>query len=138
MKQLAVEYFKKGYSCSESIVQAAIDKGYLPQEFLSVASPFSGGMSVRCLCGAISGAHIVIGYLFGKSSSSDGLLARSFAKEFNESFAKSHKANCCKVLSAGFDFHSPERKSHCLNLIFDSAQILEDIIKKSDIKHIIS
>ena len=31
MKELAVKYFMEGYSCSESIVKAAADKGYIGQ-----------------------------------------------------------------------------------------------------------
>ena len=56
-------------------------------------------------------------------------IARALAKEFNETFAQKYKVNCCKVLSAGFDFHSPERKQHCSGMVSDCAVILEDIIK---------
>ena len=47
-----------------------------------------------------------------------------------EEFKKTHKATCCRVLSAGFDFHSPERKSHCTNMVYDCAKILENILEK--------
>lgn len=129
MKNIAGEYFKKGYSCSESIVQSAIDKGYAPKELLCAATPFSGGMGVRCLCGAVAGTELVIGSMFGKTSDRDGMKARAIAKEFNEKFAEKHKVNCCKVLSAGFDFHSPERKQHCLKLVQETAELAEEIIK---------
>jgi len=129
MKNAAVGYFKKGYSCSESVVQAAIDKGYAQKELLNAATSFSGGMGIRCLCGAVAGAQLVIGSMFGKNENRDGMKARALAKEFNEIFAKKYKVNCCKVLSAGFDFHSPERKSHCLNMVNDASEIVENLIK---------
>lgn len=129
MKNIAGEYFKKGYSCSESIVQAAIDKGYAPKELLCAATPFSGGMGVRCLCGAVAGSQIVIGSMFGKTENRDGMKARAIAKRFNEKFAEAHKVNCCKVLSAGFDFHSPERKQNCLKLVQEAAELVEETIK---------
>ncbi|MBQ3642851.1 C_GCAxxG_C_C family protein [bacterium] len=130
MKEIAVKYFLSGYSCSESVVQAAVDKGYISQDLLSVATSFSGGMGVRCLCGAVAGAQIVIGAMFGKSKTSDGMKARALAKQFNETFAQKYKVNCCKVLSAGFkDFHSPERKQHCTSMVNDSCEILEEILK---------
>ena len=129
MKELAVKYFMEGYSCSEAMVQAAADKGYISQEALSIATSFSGGMGVRCLCGAVAGSQMVIGSMYGKSSERDGKKARALAKEFNETFAQKYKVNCCKVLSAGFDFHSPERKQHCSGMVSDCAVILEDIIK---------
>ena len=64
----AVEYFNQGYSCSESIVMEAIEKGLVPKELLPVATSFSGGMGSGCLCGAIAGSQIVLGYLFGKEN----------------------------------------------------------------------
>ena len=129
MKELAVKYFMEGYSCSEAMVQAAADKGYISQEALSIATSFSGGMGVRCLCGAVAGSQMVIGSMYGKNVERDGKKARALAKEFNETFAQKYKVNCCKVLSAGFDFHSPERKQHCSGMVSDCAVILEDIIK---------
>ena len=130
MEKTAVNYFLSGYSCSESVVQAAIDKGYISKDLLSVATSFSGGMGVRCLCGAVAGAQIVIGGLYGKNSDRDGLKARALAKQFNEKFAQKYKVNCCKVLSAGFkDFHSPERKQHCTSMVSDSIKILEEILE---------
>lgn len=129
MKEKAVKYFLEGYSCSEAVVQSAIDKGYVSQETLSIATSFSGGMGVRCLCGAVAGSQIVIGALFGKNNERDGKQARLLAKEFNETFQAKYKVNCCKVLSAGFDFHSPERKQHCAKMVEDCAIILENIVK---------
>ena len=131
MKELATKYFMEGYSCSEAVVQAAADKGYISQEALSIATSFSGGMGVRCLCGAVAGSQMVIGAMFGKNNERDGKLARVCAKEFNEKFQEKYKVNCCKVLSSGFEFHSPERKEHCKSMVYDSVNILEEIIKKN-------
>ncbi len=135
MEKIAVDYFLKGYSCSESVVQAAIDKGYAPKELLSSATPFSGGMGVRCLCGAVAGAMLVIGSNFGKNDERDGMQARAMAKQYNEKFSQKYKVNCCKVLSAGFkDFHSPERKHHCCSMVNDSCVILEELLKENKVK----
>jgi len=132
MKDTAVKYFLEGYSCSESVVQAAIDKGYAPKELLSAATPFSGGMGVRCLCGAVAGSMLVIGSIYGKNTDRDGMKARALAKQFNEKFSEKYKVNCCKVLSAGFkDFHSTERKHHCCSMVNDSCEILENLLKEN-------
>ncbi len=131
MKEKAVNYFKNGYSCSESVVQAAIDKGYVNEDLLSAASSFSGGMGVRCLCGAVAGAQLVFGAMFGrKNNVRDGLKARALAKNFNEEFMKKYKVNCCKVLSAGFEFSSPERKQHCAQMVEYCAQLTDSMIKQ--------
>ncbi len=127
LKQKAVENFRNGYSCSESIVKAAIDEGLIPADFLPCATSFSGGMGHGCLCGAIAGSQMVIGYIHGKGKTEK---ARGLARDFIEEFKKNHKATCCKVLTAGFDFHSPERKAHCVNMVYSCAGILEIILEK--------
>ena len=130
MKDLALKYFMEGYSCSESIVQAAADKGYISYDALAIATSFSGGMGVRCLCGAVAGAQMVIGAMFGRNNTRDGRQARVLAKQFYDKFTEKYKVGCCKVLSAGFsDFHSTQRRQHCTNMVSDCAMLLEDIIK---------
>lgn len=130
MKEKAINYYKQGYSCSESVVQAAIDEGLCDKNLLSVATAFSGGMSSGCLCGAVAGAQMVLGANFGKKNS-DGNeeSARTKAKEFVEEFKKKRKATCCKVLSARFEFNSPERKQNCSSLVEECAGILNDMLK---------
>ena len=126
----AAEYFNQGYSCSESIIMEAVEKGLVPKELLSVATSFSGGMGLGCLCGAIAGSQIVLGWLFGKNNQNNNdPNARMLAKQFIEEFKKSHKATCCRVLTAGMDMASPERKAHCTNMVNDCSKILEEMIK---------
>ena len=126
----AAEYFNQGYSCSESIIMEAVEKGLVPKELLSVAASFSGGMGSGCLCGAIAGSQIVLGWLFGKNNQNNNdPNARMLAKQFIEEFKKSHKATCCRVLTAGMDMASPERKAHCTNMVNDCSKILEEMIK---------
>lgn len=130
MKEKALNYYKTGLSCSESIVQAAIDEGLCDKTLVSVATAFSGGMSSGCLCGAVAGAQIVLGSIYGKNNSSGNQeLARAKAKEFMDEFKSNHKATCCKVLTAGFEFGSPERKQNCTKLVEDCAQILDKFAK---------
>lgn len=130
MKEKAAEYYKQGYSCSESVVQSAIDKGLCDKSLISVATAFSGGMSSGCLCGAVAGAQMVIGNNFGKNNSKNNeVIARAKAKEFIDEFKKKRKATCCRVLSAGFEFNSPERKQNCTSIVAECAEILENMIR---------
>lgn len=125
------DYFlNKGYSCSESVVMGAAQEGLVPEELVNVATSFSGGMGVGCLCGAIAGAQIVIGYLHGKNKTNK---ARVFAKKFIEEFKNVHKATCCKVLTAQFkeNFNSSERKHHCVNMVESSTKILKEILQEA-------
>ncbi len=125
---LAPEYFKGGYSCSESIARAAVELGLAGDDFVSIATSFSGGMGERCLCGAVAGSQMVLGLLHGKNKDNT---ARTLAKEFYARFVKNHKVACCKVLSAGFkDFHSPERRLHCVNIVAECAAILDEMLSE--------
>lgn len=126
----AAEYFMQGYCCSESVVKEAIDKGLIPEEMLSVATAFAGGMGSGCLCGAIAGSQIVIGSLYGKNNQfGNEEIAKIKAKEFISEFKKLHKATCCRVLTNGLEMASPERKAHCANMVEDCSKILQEIIK---------
>ena len=129
--QKSIENFKDGLSCSEAVVKACYDVGLVDDSLINIATSFSGGMGVRCLCGAVAGSQLVIGTMFGKSEERDGMQARALAKQFNEKFAEKYKVNCCKVLSAGYDFHSPERKNHCSTMVGDCCDILENLLKEN-------
>lgn len=129
MKENAVNYYKQGYSCSESVVQAAIDAGICDKSLLAVSTSFSGGMSSGCLCGAVAGAQLVLGSNFGKGNKhGNEETARQKAKEFIETFKQNRKATCCKVLTAGLDFGSPERKQNCTKLVEECSAILEEMV----------
>ena len=125
----AAEYFNNGYSCSESMIKWASEKGLVPEELVSVATPFSGGMGSGCLCGAIAGAQMIIGYLYGKNNKNvNEELARKKAKELIQKFTDTHKATCCRVLTRGLDMGSPERKAHCANMVEFCEKTVTDII----------
>lgn len=129
MQNKAQDYYKQGYSCSESVVKAAIEEGLISKEFLTVATSFSGGMSSGCLCGAVAGAQMVIGGLYGRNDSDrNGQKAREAAKKFVEEFKAKNKATCCKVLTAGLEFSSPERKANCAKLVGECSVILDNIL----------
>ena len=123
----ATEYFNNGYSCSESLIMWAIDEGLVSEELLPVATSFSGGMGSGCLCGAIAGAQMIIGSLYGRNNKhGNDLIARVKAKELVQNFTEKHGATCCRVLTRGLEMGSPERKAHCTNMV----DYCEDLIKK--------
>lgn len=131
MKKRAIDYYKSGYSCSESIIKAAIEEGLADKGLLAIASAFSGGMSSGCLCGAVAGSQMVLGHNYGKENSKGNQeIARKLAKDFIDEFKKNHKATCCRVLTAGMEFGSVERKQNCTCLVGDCAEILENMVKE--------
>lgn len=129
MKEKAVNYYKQGFSCSESVINAAIDMDLCDKNLLAVATAFSGGMSSGCLCGAVAGAQMVLGSNFGKGNAQGNReSARAKAKEFIDEFKSKRKATCCRVLTAGLEFGSPERKQNCASIVEECSEILENLI----------
>ena len=111
----AVDYYKSGYSCSESIVKEAIDLGLCDESLLPVATSFSGGIGSGCLCGAVSGSEMVIGLIFGKNNKfGNEPIAREKAKEFMQNLKKNIQQLvvefCHEVLSFN---HKKENKIVC-------------------------
>ncbi len=128
MKNRAIEYFKNGYSCSESVLKAASEEGLCPKEFLSVATAFSGGMSSGCLCGTVAAAQIINGYNFGKENSKGNeVIARQNAAKIIDEFKKRNKVTCCRILAAGLE--GMAKKEHCSKYVADVCEILEEVFK---------
>ena len=126
----ASEYFNKGYSCSESMIMWAVDEGLASKDLLPVATSFSGGMGVGCLCGAIAGAQMIIGSQFGRENQAgNDVVARVKAKELIQKFMETHKATCCRILTRGMEMGSPERKSHCTNMVENCQKLVEEIVR---------
>ncbi|MCI1273693.1 MAG: C-GCAxxG-C-C family protein [Clostridiaceae bacterium] len=124
----AKHYHMNGFSCSESIIKAAIDEGLCDKTLLSCASSFSGGMASGCVCGAIVGIQMVIGYNFGKENEKGNEnTAIIKAQEAVQKFKEKNKVTCCKILSHGLQ--GMERKMNCQKMIGDAAEILEEIMK---------
>ena len=126
----ASEYFNNGYSCSESMIKWAMDEGLVSEGLLPVATSFSGGMGVGCLCGAVAGAQMIIGSQFGRENKSGNeVIARVKAKELVQKFMETHKATCCRVLTRGLEMGSPERKAHCTNMVESCQKLVEELVQ---------
>ena len=131
----ASEYFNNGYPCSESMIMWAIEEGLVSKDVLPLATSFSGGMGVGCLCGAVAGAQMIIGAQFGRENKAgNDVIARSKAKELIQKFMEEHKATCCRVLTRGMEMGSPERKAHCTNMVESCQKIIETLVKTEAIK----
>ena len=90
--KLAGELFMQGYNCSQSVIAAWADEiGLDRQTALLVSSGFGGGMGrLREVCGAVSGAFMVLSYKFGSTDVSDGK-AKAALYETIQAFAARFK-----------------------------------------------
>jgi len=103
----AVELFKSGFNCSQSVLAAFCEEYGLPVETaFRIACPFGGGIggSGRT-CGALTGGLMVVGLKYGPASGSDTgakNLAREKTRMLIDNFIKSHGSCECNDL-VGFD-----------------------------------
>ena len=65
--QKAVELFKAGYNCSQSVCAAFADLyGYTPEQALRMSASFGGGIGrMRLTCGAACGIFLLAGLEYG-------------------------------------------------------------------------
>ena len=143
-REIAQEYFKKGYNCAQSVAMTYRDlTGLSEEESAKLASSFGGGLGrLREVCGAVSGMAIVAGMLFGYddpkvpgASQRHYALVQSLAGRFRE---KNGSIVCRELLgdtSAPRTTPEPRtaeyyKKRPCVELVGDAAEILEDYLRQ--------
>ncbi|MCL2592569.1 MAG: C-GCAxxG-C-C family protein [Defluviitaleaceae bacterium] len=139
VREDAEEVFRiGGFYCSEAIVSSVrknIDPS-MPKELVAAASGFPIGVGrSKCMCGAISGAVICLGYFFGRQNPSSPTDPKSqkcleLAHELQESFKKNHKVLCCHVHVKGLDMANGEHKPQCVAFTGEMAQKTAEIIAR--------
>ena len=109
--------FAEGFSCSQAIVAVFGPKYGLDEATAMKASAcFSGGMQAAEVCGAVSGAIMVIGLKDGHTDPKNKpakFHALGKAAEFMRLFQERHAALTCNGL-LGCNVMTPEGKQHAL------------------------
>lgn len=135
----AEEYFRSGgYYCSEAIVASVRDNiaPDMPEALVAAASGFPVGVGrSKCMCGAVSGAVLAIGYLFGRtepSSPADPASQRTLAlaNEVQQAFRDSHRVLCCSVQTRGMDMASGEHKAQCIAFTGEMAAKTAELVER--------
>ncbi|MCT4605457.1 MAG: C-GCAxxG-C-C family protein [Marinisporobacter sp.] len=117
---------KYDLSCSETIVYAA-NEAYdlkLDEKVFRAMAPFSGGMWIEEVCGAISGALAVLGILFTNNVAHESDYLKKLTLEFFEKFHKKLGSINCTQLK---DMHRTE-DAGCNKVIYVAGEILDEII----------
>ena len=143
----AVSRFMRGYSCAQAVSSVfAADIGMSEEVILRAATGFGGGMGhTGGACGAVSGAVLVLGLLFG-STGPDGKAAKdetyALVREFTTRFSiRNGAASCTELL--GCDLSTDEglarareqnlTRTICPRYVRDAVEILEEIVGPRDV-----
>lgn len=136
VKEDAEELFRKGdFYCSEAVV-SSIKSNFnidMPDEMIAMASGFPIGIGrSKCVCGAVSGGILSLGYFFGRTKGGDPKVQKTLdlAYELQDSFKSNHKVLCCKVLTKGMDMASAEHKTQCISFTGEVAGKVAEIIAR--------
>lgn len=136
----AAELFTKGFNCSQSVFSVFAEKYGLSEELaLKIGCGFGGGMRNGEICGAVSGAVMIIGLCYGHSDGSDNqskALCYQKAREFTESFKAKQGSIICRDL-LGIDIFEGDGmniangkglfRTTCVDMIKCSVQLLEEM-----------
>lgn len=133
---LAGERFRNGdFFCSEAIVSTIRDvfDPNMPIEIISTASGFPVGVGrQKCMCGAISGGVIALGYFFGRTQAGDTKVNKTLelTSELHQTFREKNKVACCSILTKGMDMAAGEHKDQCVRFTSEMAKETARIIAR--------
>lgn len=135
----AQELFLKGnFYCSEAIVYSLkqnIDPE-MPDALVRAVSGLPVGIGKsKCVCGAVSGAVIGLGYFFGRETPGTpqdeaSVNSLKLCNELQDHFRKENKVLCCHVLTNGMDMASGEHKQQCARFTAEMAHKAGEIIAR--------
>ncbi len=142
----ALTSFGEGFTCSAAVFAAFSEElGLDPDTAKKIACGFGGGISrTGNICGAVSGAVMVIGLKYGKSTQGDDeatTRTRARVREFVSGFiARNGSVNCTDLL--GWNLNDPIEyekarssglfKTRCSDLVRDSVVVLEQVLAEDE------
>jgi len=138
----AYSTFMDGFSCSQAVLSSFPEESGIDRRTAwKISGGFGSGISkTGNICGAVSGAIMVIGLKYGKATPKGNAardkthaLVQQFIHEFTQ---KNGSVNCTELL--GFDLGNPEEYAQardrelfvtkCPALVRDAVEILERIV----------
>lgn len=144
-KEKAIDYFGRKFHCSQSVLAAfAPECGLTEEQALKLGACFGSGMRKGEVCGACTGALMVLGALYGQYDKADPE-SRERANRVNdimmEGFAKKCGSYICNDLLK-CDILTPEGRKFALDnnlftdfcpiMVANAVDVLEEIIASTD------
>lgn len=111
------------YNCCQSVlVTFAKEMGLSRDQAYALGAYFNGGMRHGSVCGALSGAMMVLG-MTGCGEQEAAALLRQFQEN--------HGATDCAALLKSAQERGEERKPHCDNLVYELVEAVARILAQS-------
>jgi C_GCAxxG_C_C family probable redox protein len=141
----AVSCFNEGFMCSQAVLAAYAGQFSMDRETaLKVSAAFGGGMGrMGEICGAVTGAFMVIGLKYGRIAVTDTKSLEKtnrLVKEFSDRFKSLNGSIVCREL-LGCDLSTPDglktfvdkklRDTLCTKFVRDAAEIVEQLLEEN-------
>jgi len=137
---MAVSIFNSGFNCAQSVVVVFCEKYNIDKEIaLRMASGLGAGVRSGEICGAVSGAVLVIGLKYGQSTKEDKIAKENCNNktvEFMNLFRQRNKFLVCREI-LGFDLSRAEEYEQaknqnlfntvCVEMIKSAVLLLEEL-----------
>lgn len=137
----AVELFERRFMCSQAVFAAFAQRfGITEKQALQIGACFGAGMSKAEVCGACTGALMVLGMRYGQFDENDldSRAAQSAkAAEFLEEFKRRKGSYICREI-LGCDISTDEGRSfarsnglygrYCTEMVRTAAQIVSEML----------
>ena len=135
-EEKAVQYYENGYLCSQSVLAAyAEEYGLMEEQALKLGTCLGAGMRMGEVCGACTGALMVLGLVHDDPK--NRMAANENSKWFLSAFRNANGSYLCNDL-LGCDVRTPEgvqyaRDNHlftefCPKMVASAVKILEEIL----------
>lgn len=115
-------------NCAETILYAANEEYNmnLTKETLKSVAAFGGGMAIESVCGAITGALVVLGILFTKERAHESEKIKELTKELIDRFNEALSISNCRELKEKYR----NDDIRCTLIVEKAADILDAIVKR--------
>ncbi len=121
-------YTRPNTNCAQAALCAFFwEAGISEETAMKVASGFGGGVRDKEVCGAICGTIMALGLILGQKNEDDVDAKKQVSEltiELHKKFKEKHSSIVCRDL---------KEKNICAQLIYDSADILESLLKDQGI-----
>ncbi len=137
----AVQYYENGYMCSQAVIAAFAEQfGITEKQAFQIGACFGGGMCKGEVCGACTGALMVLGMKYGQFDLNDTASrakGRAMAVKFLDEFEKRKGSYICRDI-LGCDLRTDEGRdfarsnglfrSLCPEMVRTAAEILAEML----------
>ena len=130
----SVQLFKEGYRCSQAVFAGfSQDFGLSKEHALKIGACFGSGMRKGEVCGACTGALMVLGLKYGDDKSKSDEMCERFLEEFeseNGSYICRDLLNCDIRTEEGVKYAKDNNlfTEFCPRMVESAARIVDELI----------